>query len=93
MLMSLFRISEQPRHRWFVCLTVLFLEFCEPDIPNLLDFHVLDYPGHYIFEGIIMSQYDGDDTPITASAGSAFSHLPKYLYWKLPETGLLRDFP
>jgi hypothetical protein len=44
-----------------------------------------------------MSQYDGDDTPITASAGSAFysalnvNH--KCLVLELPETGLLRVFP
>jgi len=29
-------------------------------------------PGHYFFEGLIVSQYHGDETPIEASVGSAF---------------------
>lgn len=29
-------------------------------------------PGHYIFEGIFMSQYENDNTPIEASPGSPF---------------------
>lgn len=29
-------------------------------------------PGHYFNEGLIVSQYDGDDTPIEATPGSAF---------------------
>lgn len=29
-------------------------------------------PGHYIFEGLIVSQYDNDLTPITATFGSPF---------------------
>lgn len=29
-------------------------------------------PGHYFFEGLIVSQYHGDDTQIEATPGSAF---------------------
>jgi hypothetical protein len=29
-------------------------------------------PGHYIFEGLLVSQYDNDKTPIVASFGSPF---------------------
>ena len=29
-------------------------------------------PGHYFFEGLIVSQYHGDETQIEASPGSAF---------------------
>jgi len=29
-------------------------------------------PGHYFFEGLIVSQYNGDSTQIEASVGSAF---------------------
>jgi hypothetical protein len=29
-------------------------------------------PGHYIFEGLIVTQFDGDETPIIASPGTPF---------------------
>jgi ABC-type multidrug transport system permease subunit len=70
----------------FVTLTVLFSGILRPDMnPTFWIFMYWITPGHYIFEGIIMSQYDGDDTPITASAGSAFYSAlncqPSALYW------------
>jgi hypothetical protein len=76
MLMSLFRDSEtaQGVGGLIVSMTVLFCGILlRPGaIPNFWIFMYWVTPGHYIFEGIIMSQYDGDDTPIVASTGSAF---------------------
>jgi hypothetical protein len=76
MFMSLFRDSEtaQGIGGLFVSLTVLFSGILlRPDaIPTFWIFMYWITPGHYIFEGIIMSQYDGDDTPIVASTGSPF---------------------
>jgi predicted branched-subunit amino acid permease len=37
-------------------------------------------PGHYIFEGLIVSQYDNDNTPIVATFGSPF-----YIFVKCDE--------
>lgn len=42
------------------------------EIPNFWIFLYWSMPGHWIFEGIFMSQYRGDDTPIVASPGSQF---------------------
>jgi hypothetical protein len=76
MVMSLFRDSEtsQGIGGMFTSLTVLFSGILlRPDaIPNFWIFMYWITPGHYIFEGIIMSQYDGDDTLIVASTGSPF---------------------
>jgi ABC-type multidrug transport system permease subunit len=76
MLMSLLRDSEtaQGLGGLVVGLTVLFCGILlrPDDIPNFWVFGYWMFPGHYVFEGIFMSQYDGDDTPITATAGSPF---------------------
>jgi hypothetical protein len=76
MVMSLFRDSEtaQGIGGLFISMTVLFCGILlRPDaIPNFWIFMYWITPGHYIFEGIIMSQYDGDDTEIIASTGSEF---------------------
>ena len=42
------------------------------DIPAFWLFMYWITPGHYIFEGIFMSQYNGDNTVIEASPGSPF---------------------
>jgi ABC-type multidrug transport system permease subunit len=47
------------------------------DIPNFWIFMYWVMPGHYIFEGLIVSQFDGDQTPITASPGTPFWELLK----------------
>jgi hypothetical protein len=76
MVMSLFRDSETAQGVGGICisLTVLFCGILirQDDIPDFWIFMYWITPGHYIFEGIIISQFDGDDTPITASTGSAF---------------------
>jgi hypothetical protein len=76
MLMSLFRDSEtaQGVGGLFVSVSALFsgILLRSDFIPTFWVFMYWITPGHYIFEGIIMSQYDNDDTPIIASAGSAF---------------------
>ena len=76
MVMSLFRDSEtsQGIGGMFTSLTVLFSGILlRPNaIPNFWIFMYWVTPGHYIFEGIIMSQYNGDDTEIVASTGSDF---------------------
>jgi hypothetical protein len=76
MLMSLVRDSEtaQGLGGLVISMTVLFCGILlhKDEIPNFWVFAYWLFPGHYIFEGIIMSQYDGDDTPIIASTGSPF---------------------
>jgi ABC-type multidrug transport system permease subunit len=42
------------------------------DIPRFWNFMYWVMPGHYIFEGLLVSQFDGDQTPIIASPGSPF---------------------
>ncbi|GAX16151.1 hypothetical protein FisN_3Hh368 [Fistulifera solaris] len=42
------------------------------EIPIFWIFMYWVTPGHYIFEGIFMSQYENDNTPIEASPGSPF---------------------
>ena len=42
------------------------------DIPEKLMFFYWLIPSHYVVEGILMSQYDGDKTPILSTAGSPF---------------------
>ena len=42
------------------------------NIPNFWTFMYWVMPGHYIFEGLVVSQFDGDETPIIASPGSPF---------------------
>lgn len=42
------------------------------DIPNFWIFMYWLMPGHYIFEGLLMSQFDGDATEIVAATGSPF---------------------
>lgn len=42
------------------------------NIPNFWTFLYYVMPGHYIFEGLIVSQYDGDTTLIEASPGTPF---------------------
>jgi ABC-type multidrug transport system ATPase subunit/ABC-type multidrug transport system permease subunit len=42
------------------------------NIPNFWIFMYWLMPGHYIFEGLLMTQYNNNDTPIQASTGSAF---------------------
>ena len=42
------------------------------NIPPFWTFMYWVMPGHYIFEGLIASQFDGDDTPIVASPGTPF---------------------
>lgn len=42
------------------------------NIPNFWIFMYWLMPGHYILEGLLMTQFDGDDQPIQASPGSAF---------------------
>jgi ABC-2 type transporter len=41
-------------------------------IPNFWIFMYWLFPGHYVYESIIMSQYNDDNTPIVASLGSPF---------------------
>jgi hypothetical protein len=76
MLMSLVRDSQtaQGIGAMVVSTTVLFCGILlRPNaIPNFWIFMYWITPGHYVFEGIIISQYDGDDTPIIASTGSPF---------------------
>jgi hypothetical protein len=76
MLVSLVRDSEtaQGLGGMLISFTVLFCGILlRPDaIPNFWIFMYWVLPGHYICEGIIVSQYDGDDTPITASTNSDF---------------------
>jgi len=57
-----------------ISMTVLFSGILlRPDqIPSFWIFAYWMFPGHYVFEGIIMSQYENDDTPILASPGTAF---------------------
>jgi ABC-type multidrug transport system permease subunit len=42
------------------------------NIPNFYIFLYWMMPGHYVFEGLLVSQYRNDNTPIIASPGSAF---------------------
>jgi ABC-type multidrug transport system ATPase subunit/ABC-type multidrug transport system permease subunit len=42
------------------------------NIPSFWIFMYWLLPGHYILEGLLMTQFSGDDTPIQASVGSAF---------------------
>ena len=42
------------------------------NIPNFWIFMYWILPGHYILEGLLTTQFDGDDTPILASTGTAF---------------------
>lgn len=42
------------------------------NIPSFWIFMYWLMPGHYILEGLLMTQFDGDDTPIQATPGSAF---------------------
>jgi ABC-type multidrug transport system permease subunit len=42
------------------------------NIPQFWSWLYWVMPGHYIFEGLIVSQFDNDKTPITASPGTPF---------------------
>lgn len=42
------------------------------NIPNFWIFMYWLMPGHYVFEGLLTSQFQNDDTPITASPNSPF---------------------
>lgn len=42
------------------------------NIPTFWSFMYWLMPGHYIFEGLIVTQFDGDETPIIASPGTPF---------------------
>ncbi|KAG7350244.1 ABC-2 type transporter-domain containing protein [Nitzschia inconspicua] len=42
------------------------------DIPNFWIFMYWLLPGQYVLESLLVTQYDGDDTPIVASPGTAF---------------------
>jgi ABC-type multidrug transport system permease subunit len=76
MLVSLLRDSEtaQGIGALWVCFTSLFsgILIRPSDIPPFWVFMYWVMPGHYLFEGIFMSQYSGDDTAIAASPGSSF---------------------
>lgn len=76
MLVSLTRdaVTAQGFGGVFVTLTSLFTGvLIRPEnIPNFWSFLYWVMPGHYIFEGLIVSQFEGDTTPIEASPGTPF---------------------
>jgi len=76
MFVSLFRDAEtaQGFGGLVVSLTSMFsgILIRPSNIPPFWIFMYWITPGHYIYEGIFMSQYDGDDTIITATPGSDF---------------------
>lgn len=76
MFVALFRDSEtaQGFGGLVVSMTSMFggILLKPSDIPNFWIFMYWIFPGHYIFEGIFMSQFDGDETKIEASFGSPF---------------------
>jgi ABC-type multidrug transport system permease subunit len=76
MLMSLFKDAQtaQGIGALVSSSTSLFAGvFIRPDqIPTFWIFMYWLLPGHWLFEGIFMSQFENDDTMIAASPGSAF---------------------
>ena len=76
MLVSLVRDAETAQNigTLLVTTSVLFsgVLIRPSEIPTFWIFAYWCFPGHYIMEGIFMTQYDGDDTPIQAQPGSPF---------------------
>jgi len=76
MLMSLFRDAQAAQGLGAIIVTCTSLfsgVLINPaEIPAFWIWLYWILAGHWIFEGIFMSQYEGDDTPIEASVGTAF---------------------
>lgn len=71
--LSLF-ITAQGVGGLFISMTVLFTGVLirPSEIPDAWIFMYWAAPGHYIYEGLMMTQYRDDDTEIVASPGSPF---------------------
>ncbi|CAB9509295.1 Pleiotropic ABC efflux transporter of multiple drugs CDR1 [Seminavis robusta] len=76
MFSSLFRdsMTAQGAGGLFVSMTVMFTGvLIRPnEMPEFWRFMYYVTPGHYIYEGLLMTQFTDDTTPITASQGSPF---------------------
>lgn len=76
MFSSLFRdsMTAQGAGGLFISMTVLFTGVLirPSEIPDPWIFMYWISPGQYIYEGLMMTQFENDDTPIIASPGSPF---------------------
>ena len=94
--MSLVRDSEtaQAVGGMWVTFSVLFSGILiRPDaIPEFWYFAYWIFPGHYLFEALLMTQFSDDQTLITASPGSAFYEFLQCTPQDDPCQGTVADF-